>query len=115
MATSIGPREDPSVTPRTPAGPPKSLGASHSIPTGQGAVGLRHAGFVHRLCIRKADEARVRPRTVYGLADTRFCRQRRPTEPGWWAGIFTSPSWMGRPPYGAIRLFAWLPARRWPP
>src|SRR5262245_35618871 len=78
IATSIYPREDPSATPRTHAGASRSLGSSHSISIGQGAVGPPRSGFVLRLCIRKADEARGEPTLTHGLADTRFCRRRIP-------------------------------------
>ena len=50
------------------------MGPGHSIPIGEGEVGPPRSGFVLRLCIRKADEARGEAALGHGLADTRFCR-----------------------------------------
>jgi hypothetical protein len=72
--TSICPRDDPSVTPKTPPGASTGLGSGHSIPIGEGAVGPPRSGFVLRLCIRKADEAWGEAMLGHGLADTRFCK-----------------------------------------
>jgi hypothetical protein len=51
------------------------MGPGHSIPIGEGEVGPPQSGFVLRLCIRKADEARGEAALGHGLADTRFCRE----------------------------------------
>ena len=57
IATSRCPREDPSVTPKTPPGASCGLESRHSISIGDGAVSPPRSGFVLRLCIRKADQA----------------------------------------------------------
>ena len=67
IATSICPLAEPTVTPKTPPGASGGLGSGHSIPIGDGAVGPSRSGFVLHLCIRKADEAGVRPRSVTAL------------------------------------------------
>jgi len=45
-----------------------------SIPIVEGEIGPPRSGFVHRLCIRKADGAWGEAARNDGLADTRFCR-----------------------------------------
>ena len=57
LAATICPLRDPSVTPKTPPWTSRSLGPSHSISIGDGAVGPPRNGFVLRLCIRKPDGA----------------------------------------------------------
>ena len=52
------------------------MGTGHSIPIGEGEIGPPRSGFVLRLCIRKADEARGKATLSRGLADTKFCRWR---------------------------------------
>ena len=52
------------------------MGWGHSIPIGEGEIGPPRSGFVHRLCIRKADEAWGEAARDDGLADTRFCKRR---------------------------------------
>jgi hypothetical protein len=76
IATSICPREDPSVTPKTPPGASRGLGSGHSIPIGEPAVGPPRSGFVLRACIRKAGGACVEAALVDGLADTTFFKRR---------------------------------------
>jgi len=47
-----------------------------SIPIVEGEIGPPRSGFVHRLCIRKADGAWGEAARDDGPADTRFCRTR---------------------------------------
>jgi hypothetical protein len=49
---------------------------SDSIPIVEGEIGPPRSGFVHRLCIRKADGAWGEAARDDGPADTRFCRER---------------------------------------
>jgi len=72
IATVPRPCRDPSVRPKTPPGASGDPGSSHSISIGRGAVGPPRSGFVLRVCIRKADGARVKAALTHGLADTRF-------------------------------------------
>jgi hypothetical protein len=76
IAPSPHPRAERSVTPKTPPGGSRGMGSGDSIPIGERAVGPPRSGFVLRLCIRKADEARGEAALDDGLADTRFCRER---------------------------------------
>ena len=59
--------EDPSVTLKTPPGASRGLGSSHSNSIGDGAVGPPRSGFVLRLCIRKTDEAWLKPGSLAAL------------------------------------------------
>ena len=52
------------------------MGWGDSIPIVEGEIGPPRSGFVHRLCIRKADEAWGEAARDDGLADTRFCNPR---------------------------------------
>jgi hypothetical protein len=47
------------------------MGWGDSIPIVEGEIGPPHSGFVHCLCIRKADEAWGEAARDDGLADTR--------------------------------------------
>jgi hypothetical protein len=49
---------------------------SDSIPIVEGEIGPPRSGFVHRLCIRKADGAWGEAARDDGPADTRFCNPR---------------------------------------
>jgi hypothetical protein len=51
---------------------------SDSIPIVEGEIGPPRSGFVHRLCIRKADGAWGEAARDDGPADTRFCKTRSP-------------------------------------
>jgi len=52
-----------------------------SIPIVEGEIGPPRSGFVHRLCIRKADGAWGEAARNDGLADTRFCIRRTRLKP----------------------------------
>ena len=67
ITTSTHPREGPCVRPKGPSGASRGLESGHSIPIGDRAVGPPRSGFVLRLCIRKADEAGVRPCSATAL------------------------------------------------
>jgi hypothetical protein len=50
-----------------PCGASRGLQSGHTIPIGFGAVGAPRSGIVLHNCIRKADEAGMRPRSVTAL------------------------------------------------
>ena len=66
------PARGPSVTPKTPRAGCRGMGWSDSIPIVEGEIGPPRSGFVHRLCIRKADEVwgEAAPTTALRIQDS---------------------------------------------